>query len=426
VLQGIVRKYSWKETESFWLTLGLTVLTLDIYPLLGGAITWPEGSASFSFSLRYPGGKTFKTYQAAAAKTESLSMYRLSDDTPGKQLMKASAAAAEKLVSQIIADKNKIVNFAQAEHERLYPTRTQPRLAIKTPLEAEKVKSPFVRITGEASDTVAMGSVTVAVNGKPVKSVSSGRALTGFDFTVVLRKKGINRLQVTAVNSAGMETSLDRVVSFEPPEVKQPRRYAAVIALSDTAASRRLGSRFASSLGIKKDDAVFLGGKAATIERIEDALITFIKNVPADAELFVYYSGEVLTKDNASYLKAADTKDANIAATAFPLEDLSAVFRVHLKAKRAYVFLDARGAGGLEKPAAGRKDLAIFTTKSAGPHLGRAIFDALSYESDTDKNGIITFGEFKASLMKSKPKPVCAGDIEPGCVFAVVRAPRGE
>jgi len=230
----------------------------------------------------------------------------------------------------------------------------------------------------------------------------------------------------------------------------QPLQYADkdAKAFSDFLTSEAGGS-------FPKSHVTLLTNDQATNKNIRKALFTFLKKAIKEDLVIVYFSGHGASDPDRPknlYLLTYDTDPSDIAATAFPMDDVKKALANTIEAQRVVVLADACHSGGvasdvktkgvrigerneamvkywsqLSKTSHGR---VIFTSSQSGETSqesakwgkGHGVFtwallEGLKGAADSDGNGIVTIGEAIRYTdekvrreTKSAQHPTVAGD----------------
>lgn len=147
VIRGRVNRFHWEETGSLWTSTALAVLTLNLYPVLGGPINWPAGEAEIVVEVFKTGsGKRIcGKLRGEAVAEEALSIYQNEKDTPEAQLMEAYTRACEQLAEKLNGEANNIV--FRYENDIEAPDDPEPE-----PEETETPDEPENKIEGVGPD----------------------------------------------------------------------------------------------------------------------------------------------------------------------------------------------------------------------------------------------------------------------------------
>jgi hypothetical protein len=169
ILKGNVKEFAWRETGSLWTTTFITILTLDLYPLLGGAMNWPEGEASIEIKLvDARSGELVASYERNSVKSDSLSFYGAADDTPSHQLMDAFTMVCETIANDLNREsdmiKKKMSELAALKNPPAKETEAGKTLETKKesvpPIPPEPEKPPIPGATPPVESKDAGGQKT--------------------------------------------------------------------------------------------------------------------------------------------------------------------------------------------------------------------------------------------------------------------------
>lgn len=228
------------------------------------------------------------------------------------------------------------------------------------------VKSPKFKFKVNAQDTGAyLDRVHIAINGVPTP------ALRGFDlkekklqekqaaYTVRLAE-GVNRIEVSAFNEAGME-SLRKVfdVTYVPEETVAPDLYILGIGVSEFADKERnlkfarkdiqkVSEQFANNDYYKNINTELILDKEVSKENILEKA-NFLEKAKEGDVIMIYVSTHGLLDDNLDYYLAThDTDFENPAENALPYTEIDKMLD-GLACRNRLVMIDACHSGEIDK-----------------------------------------------------------------------------
>ncbi|HEY0427580.1 MAG TPA: agenet domain-containing protein [Pyrinomonadaceae bacterium] len=159
--------------------------------------------------------------------------------------------------------------------------------------------------------------------------------------------------------------------------------------------------------GVPETQIVALKDQTATIAKIQQAFQIFLKKVPADGSIFIYYSGHGYKTDSGETFLAS--YDAGIKTErSWSVKSIPKMIELYSKAKQVIIAIDSCYSGAIVDAIKGRKSnisyAAFVSTQSNSSSTGNWTFtESLIYGfrgdslADRNRDGKITFGEMAAN-----------------------------
>lgn len=215
------------------------------------------------------------------------------------------------------------------------------------------------------------------------------------------------------------------------------------------------------------NNVLLLTNERATTNELRRGLFSFLKSAIKEDLVVIFFSGHGAAdpdRPDNLYLLTYDTDPADVAATAFPMDDVRKALETTIEAQRVVVLADACHSGGVAKNTrtkgvqlgAANEAMNKYWSQLSQTGPGRAIFtssgrgevsqesakwgdghgvftwallDGLKGAADYDRNGIITLGEALRYTdekvrreTKSAQHPTIAGDqYDPNLPMGVVK-----
>lgn len=241
-IRGSVKKFNWSETGSIWMTAALSVATLAIWPLCGGAINWPAGEAEIEVIIEdQRTGETVYSKTVSKRIEESLSIYSSKRDTPAAQLLEAYTGVCEQIAADIrnnsILIDNNIATCAlkpsreEKAAEAQKPEEQQPlKVLLVNPQNGAKICGRKVEIAVSARGPTELSSVVVLLNDQIViEKLQIGSKEIEFKENLDL-KEGRSAIMVIALDILGGKSKAEAEFFSAPifVEILQPASGAKV------------------------------------------------------------------------------------------------------------------------------------------------------------------------------------------------------
>lgn len=365
-----------------------------------------------------------------------------------------------------------------------------PRIALNYPPPQLKVSGEDLVVLGLITDNVAVDRVELTVNGilvpgsRDIRVRSRSYALR----VPVLLRHGENVLEVTATDPAGNSTQVvTTVLRVAPPPAATParRRWAVVIGVGEyddpTIPRLPFASRDAEAIydflttrgGYAPENVLLLtdgGAIKPTLQNIRRAFGDFLTRKPDREDMvLVYFAGHGAPEIDASgteadgfsrYLVPRDAEAGSLYATAFPMDEISRVFR-RIPAERVVVLLDTcysgaaggrtfsrnqtrspafsdvflqrltRSRGRIIITASGANEVALEISELSHGLFTHYVLEGLGGKADRDGDGVVTISELyeyvetqveaKARSTGGRQRPQMTGEVEGSLPIAEVR-----
>ncbi len=191
--------------------------------------------------------------------------------------------------------------------------------------------------------------------------------------------------------------------------------------------------------GFKPQNVHILTGANATLAALRWEIETWLPSVAGDNDrVLIYFAGHGLMYEDKGYLAPFDFDPGRIAATGYPMDDLSAVIESKIHAKYKILFTDANHGGAIlrnpksqSQTGAGLRSSLFFLTASRdrevsfeNPDYGHGVFTyflirGMQGEADASGDGIVTADELaeyvhaqvrEATMGKQNPMSLCSCD----------------
>lgn len=421
VIKPVIDNITWEDSGSFWTTVLYTTGTLGIYPLAGGALSWPVGEVKLKINLSSSLGDMYKTYETAKKVDESFSLYSFEKATPARQLSLALNMCLEDLGNSIYSDQSEIVTFLAKSKKTLaknevnsgdigkdtHKANKHLELNIVKPLDNDSIPYASCWLEISFNSSSILSEMEVSVNNKIIEFPFNMKAASSSSRLIRLID-GVNSVKVTAINKMGVKTEEKISFTHLKPQLKEVTRWILYVLPEEIDLSQDFFQKDCYGLDITRSKVI--SGKKANRNELLSTLRKSLRFAKDTDEVIIFYLGGY--NDNKNLLTFNDDKGDN----GIDLDSLSNALKFYLSCKNIsfILFLNNRSLQTSDLKTIQNKldqnskyNLIVAKPSATAKELEQKkvcelVTQALSAEADNNKNAIITLKEFVENLQKNK------------------------
>ncbi|TET38006.1 MAG: hypothetical protein E3J72_04265 [Planctomycetota bacterium] len=434
VVFGRIIRSQWGETGSIWTPILLSIFTVDLYPLLGGPLSWPAAEVRLEVVVKHPSRKTcFRIYSGAGYNKQSLSLYSLSKSSPATQLSLAINDAILQIGNGINKDRENLLELfkplpskKEEKQEKKQEPLDIPGITIIQPSRERNLVYRSILLKVKFEGKTPLAGYSVELNRAPVASGRLSGTTHLLEKRIVL-SSGRNTLIITLVNKKGGKRKKQCIINCDRVTLLNPRRWVLIVSPLDSGDSdENPVKRFVNTLkkhedgGFSEKRVLWLNGKNATRSNILAAIRNLTPKAGKRDEVFLFFIGHgfsLSSRPEDNFLYCAGTSVKNPDTTAISVAVLQDALRFYMACPRYYgQYLFTRSGSSVSPinlksvketmaklPAWGTVAAAVRAFGKDDEHSswGDMLLSACSAKADADKNAILDLGEMISYLQQA-------------------------